>query len=118
MSGTEQIDEAVARAFGDGATAGDVAADEFYGQGEVGRVKAALREAGFGDDLVERGANLWKQNAYIDFADMCESLQGGFLGAYGPVAGLGSPDVTEDRIREAGRRFDAKQTAVREVFGR
>ncbi len=116
-----QVQEAVARAFGRGTTVEEVLVDEALGDGEVTRVKQSLRDAGFDDGMVERGVKLWEQHAFIDFEDMCASLAGAWSAygsGYGPDGRRLAPGVTTASIREAGRRFEEKQAAVREALRR
>lgn len=80
---------------------------ELTGNDETGHVRAALREAGFGDEAVERGLRLWEQNAFIDFDDMCTSLQEGCEDRH-RLAG-----VTESSIEAAGVKLEENLAAGR-----
>lgn len=89
------IDRAVAGAFGRPVEAVDP------------RVATALREAGFDDDQVQRGLEMWESGRYLGFEDVATSLTTSGWSSFGPDNRPLAARVSTVSIAEAGQRLAA-----------
>ncbi len=93
---SDEIDRAVARAFG----RHDEAADP--------RMVTAFREAGFSEEQARRGAALMESGRYFGFEDVAITLSGGLGGRYDHGNRLIAPNVTPARIAEVARKLGGR----------
>lgn len=69
-------------------------------------VRAALREAGYGDELVEQGLRMWATGAYFGFEDLATSL--GTSRTLGRGNRSVAPAVSEASIARAAKRLEER----------
>lgn len=91
----------------------DAAVGALFGRSRspVSRAAAleAFRVAGFGADVAERGADMMESGRFFGFEDVASTL------SLSPSTWAGRQMVTPERIREAGKRLEAQQTALQEA---